>query len=633
MCGILGIVTLAGRSPSIDDRRAELMRDRMAHRGPDGAGLWRHENIILAHRRLAVVDTSPAGHQPMLSRHDGKSGGRSAIVYNGEIYNDHELRDELTARGTTFRSRSDAETVLTMLDEFGERALPRLRGMYALAYINLDTQTLLLARDPLGIKPLYYTTVETGGTSGGVELVFASEIPSLLAHPAITPRPDFITISSYLTTIRTTLGPRTLFAGIRTLEPGEVATIDLRQGTLVVKTRRWWTPSLDDASAAPRDAREPSDPELKREIEDSIDRHLRADVPVCSLLSGGLDSTIIAAHAAREHSPLRTYSSGSPVEGANPDNPTDDLAAARFVAHKLGATHTEAPVSRELFARRWPEMVEALGLPLSTPNEVAINTIAGSLRRDGQVVALSGEGADELFGGYETPLTEALKHIASLADQPPTAWRERGGLFQLETAAWIAPSAKPSILTESALRHSESDHHLREHYTQRFTEIASESDVPDPLEAHLRFTREINLSGLLRRLDQSTMLESVEGRTPFADQRIASLAARTPMSRKFAPAIPAHNGEPAVAARTKISLRSAFGGSLPSLVLSRPKASFPLPFQGWLADHSAALRNSTFAREVFTDAAIAAASHSPEKFWPLAWPMLNIAMWGRRWWG
>jgi len=597
------------------------MRDRMAHRGPDGRGLWRHENIILAHRRLAVVDPSPAGHQPMVS-----ASGRAAIVYNGELYNDAELRADLTASGTTFRSHSDAQTVLAMLEKHGEHAIPRLRGMYALAYVDLDAQTLLLARDPMGIKPVYYALVETAASN---EIVFASEIPAILAHPALAPRPDFITISSYLTTIRTTLGPRTLFAGVRTLQPGEVAVINLRAERLNAAPRRWWQGARERAASDSAGA--PSDPELRAAVEDSTARHLRADVPTCCLLSGGLDSTIIAAHAARlcPHAPLRTFSSGAPVN--TPD--TDDLTAARFVAGKLGASHAEAPVTRECFTRRWPEMIDALGLPLGTPNEVAINALAARLRADGSVVALSGEGADELFGGYELPLTRAAENAASLDPSNPAEWRRRAGLFQVEAAAWIAPGAKVAILRPDAMKRSEGDDHLREQYAATFERIAAEDDAPSPLEAHLRFTREVNLTGLLMRLDQATMLAGVEGRTPFADQRIAALAGRLPMDRKFAPSRAGYAGERPVPAQTKIALRAAFGAGLPSMVLARPKASFPLPFQEWIGDAAPALRDGSFARELFTDAAIAAVTHDAHRFWPVAWPLINIALWGKKWWG
>ncbi len=628
MCGILGIVAPAGRSPSVDDRRLETMRDLMAHRGPDGRGQWRCENIAFAHRRLAVLDTSPSGHQPMVS-----PDGRAGIVYNGELYNDAELRAGLGAEGVEFRSRSDAETALAMLRAHGERAIPRLRGMYAMAFVDLDAGTLLLARDPLGIKPLYYAFADT---PGGSELVFASEIPAILAHPAISARPDFVTISAYLTTIRTTLGPRTLFAGIHTLQPGEVARIDLKRGRLVVSLRSRWQGSREPTAEDPC-PREPgigrhgapTDAELRAAVEDSIARHLRADVPTCCLLSGGLDSTIITAHAARlaPRGALRTYASGA-ADSVEPGDP--EVAGA--VAEKLGAVHAEAPVARHRFAERWTEMIAATGLPLSTPNEVAINALAARLRADGQVVALSGEGADELFGGYEIPLTRAAEHLAALDSSSPGEWRRQGGLFQVEAAAWIAPSAKGSILTDEALRRSERDEHLREHYRATFERIAAEDDGPSPLETHLRFCREVNLTGLLLRLDQATMLEGVEGRTPFADQRLAAMAGRLPMSRKFEPARGGAPGERLIPARTKISLRAAFGADLPSSVLARPKASFPLPFQAWLEDSARAVLEGCLARELFTESTLAAVAHSPRRFWPVAWPVINIAMWGKRWW-
>src|SRR5262245_54039242 len=183
----------------------------MAHRGPDGAGIWDAGHVVFAHRRLAVIDPTPAAAQPFLSR-----DGRNALVYNGELYNDTDVRRELAALGSDFRTRSDTETVLAALLTWGVGALPRLRGMYALAFYDARHERLLLARDPLGIKPLYWAR---NGASDSGETAFASEVKPLLSLPWLSPRPDMVTASSYLTTIRTTLGRRTLYQGIDTLEP------------------------------------------------------------------------------------------------------------------------------------------------------------------------------------------------------------------------------------------------------------------------------------------------------------------------------------------------------------------------------------------------------------------------------
>ncbi len=567
----------------------------MSRRGPDDAGVWDGGHVILAHRRLAVVDVSQAGHQPMLWPR-----GDAAMVYNGELYNDADLRDQLRA-GHEFRSHSDTETVLAALRAHGLAALASLRGMFAIGYFDAASQTLLLARDPLGIKPLYWRRI-------GGEVAFASSPAVLAAIPGTPAKPDWAVVSAYLTTIRNTLGERTLFDGIRTVLPGQAITFDLSRAALPeTRTEIPW----------PR----PENIPIREAIEQSVRSHLRADVPTCCLLSGGLDSSIVCrvAKNAAPQTPLRTYASGAVTDQR------DDLWHANLVADSLGSEHTQAPVTRELFSQRWPWMVSQLGLPLSTPNEVAINEVARRLRAQGCVVALSGEGADELFGGYEGPLSAAASFVrGTWATQEPHSPRDGrdGGIFQLHEAAWMPLSAKPAVLSARVWRGIEGDSALIDFYRAEFERLRCD----DELSTHLRFMRRINLAGLLSRLDTATMLEGVEGRTPFADIAIAALAESMPMTEKFDPA----GQEPR---RTKICLRRAFGNDLPREVVARPKASFPLPFDGWLEDNASALRESAWCAEVFTQAAVHTVASRPGELWRLAWPMINLALWARRWWG
>ncbi len=615
MCGLVGVVRMgggrAGELPRMDAARIAAARETMRTRGPDSAGLWTSPAgesggaIILGHRRLAVVETSAAGAQPFVS-----SDGRYALAYNGELYNDAELRRELAASRVLFRTRSDTETVLRALMAWGAGALPKLRGMFALAFADSREGTVLLARDTLGMKPLYWARAGDGPG----EVVFASAIPALFYHPDLAPRPDPVGISAYLSTIRTTLGDRTLFSGVRALPPG--GTLLLRAdgaaaglpavtaGAIAEEPSGGGTVTIDEAVAAER---------VRRVVSDAVLRHLRADVPVCCLLSGGLDSSIIAAvaAAARDNAAtMRTYCAGA--EGGA------DFAAARLMAAQLGSVHTEAIITRDLFLERWGAMVEALGAPLSTPNEVAINEVARVLRSEGMVVALSGEGADELFGGYEGPLTEAAAYERGDRAVHP-------GEFQLRSCAWIAPELKAAVLNDGPLRGAEDDAALFTHYREEFVSLAA--GAAEPLAAHLRFHRRINLAGLLARLDTATMLESVEGRTPFADRAVLTLAESLPMDLKF------RAGSDREPAQTKRVLRAAFADMLPEEIKLRPKASFPLPFQEWMTGAAGVLESSAFAREWFTDAARAVVRTDPARAWNLAWPMLNIARWGQRWWG
>ncbi len=594
----MGILTV--RSVSLSDGDVASMRDRMAHRGPDGAGMWRGGKVVLGHRRLAVVDTSEAAGQPM-------GDGRYALVYNGELYNDAELRAEL---GGTFRTASDTETVLRVLARWGPAGLSRLRGMYALGLYDTVEGTLLLARDPMGIKPLYYWV---GGTRDGMTLVFASEPTAILAHPDVKAEPDLVAMSAYLTTIRTVMGERTLFEGIRTLRPGQAVVVEANGEDIAVR-------AAGTGRAAAEFVVDPRVVGLC--IRDSVERHLRSDVPLCCLLSGGLDSSIVASVAMRKLGSLSTYCSGS--AGG------DDFRFARVVADQLKTRHTDAPVSREMFAARWPEMVREMGTPLSTPNEVAINHIARELRRDGNIVTLSGEGADELFAGYDIPMMDAARFEGLLPRDArrDSAWAgaTHGGEFQLLANAWVSPAIKPAILTEDVWKAVERDHSLLEFYRTEFDAVRDERDDDSPVQAHLRFHRRINLAGLLQRLDTATMLASVEGRTPFADRVVCELAESLGMDEKFG--VNAAGG-----AETKRVLRSAFAGELPAEIVARPKASFPLPFQEWAADQAAVLRGSPFAAAVFTAAAVESVAADPARAWQFAWPMMNLAMWGDRWWG
>lgn len=611
MCGVLAVLSCRAVVP-LGDTQIAQMRDTMSHRGPDGAGLWRSADgaAVLAHRRLAIIDPTPDAAQPMAT-----ADGRWVISYNGELYNDAELRAQLAGRGVRFRTRSDTETVLHAIATWGPAAFHRLRGMYGLIAYDTLARTAFIARDPLGIKPLYWWT--DGGDSAA--FVIASEPRAILAHPDVPARPDLATVSSYLTTIRTTLGTRTLFEGIRTVRPGEVIEIDLSRA--IARTIGRWT-------SVPVDPRgQEAAAKVGAALRDSVSAHLRSDVPVCALLSGGIDSTVITRCAAKSglaaQEPVRTYCSG--FDDGEPDA---DLACARRAAEELGTSHTQAPITQQLFLERWANMVHRLGTPLSTPNEVAINEVARRLRADGRIVALSGEGADELLAGYDLICAAAanFEHGHSREDSATLALHR--AMLHIEANAWAPPASKHELLSEDVWRACGHDTAMRDELATEFADLAAAAG-PDAtgLDVHLRYLRRINLAGLLQRLDSSTMLESVEGRTPFADARFAELAESLPASCKFSPGI---NG---AASGTKLPLRAAFAGDIPGWVLSRPKASFPLPFTGWLGGLGDVLRGSPFASAVFSPGAVEAVAQQPAALWRLAWPMLNLAMWGDRWWG
>jgi asparagine synthase (glutamine-hydrolysing) len=634
VCGIIGILSSLASRVTLSREAFARARDLLTHRGPDASGLWDAGHILLGHRRLAVIDPTPSGAQPM---HVVDALGRTAgvLVYNGELYNDADVRTHLHARGVRVHSPSDTATLAHALAEFGAGAPRLLRGMYALAYADLTRAQALLMRDPLGVKPLYYARLAQ--PSGHPCIAFASELVALaeLAREitGVGPAPDWVVASAYLTTIRTTLGERTLFDGLRTLLPGETLSVDLRDPDLPIERRSWWDMPRRHIRGA---TLEHSAALLAASLRESVRLHVRSDVPVCVLLSGGLDSSVVGALAAPLLDAPRSFCAGARDD--DHATPADDFAFAREASAFLTTRHREAPLAREDFASLWPDMVNRLGLPLSTPNETAIYHVARTLRSDACVVTLSGEGADELLAGYDRALDAATAFVR--AHETGEAQGLTPGEFELVQASWVSLADKPAILRPDALAHSEHDEPLLAWYRDAFERVRTEVDDDDPLQAHLRWQRRVNLLGLLQRLDTATMLAGVEGRTPFADAEVALLCESLPLRAKFGvrhsdshPA--AHPASRVEQPRTKLALRRAFADHLPPAILSRPKASFPLPFERWMGSVPGALSalDSAFAREAFTPEAIAAIRQDPQRLWTIAWPMLNLAMWGRRWWG
>lgn len=592
MCGIASIINLGHNTNPIDRRFVERMRDRITHRGPDNSGLWSNERACIGHRRLSIIDPTPSGNQPMVSADD-----RYILAYNGELYNDQDLRVELASMGVCFRSSCDTETLLQALITWGDDAIVRLRGMYAFVLLDTHTNKVTLARDPLGIKPLYYAVMGTGTHQ---QLLICSEIAGLLEHPELPRTPDPVTLSAYLSSIRTTLGDRTMYRAIRTIKPGDWITIDLNEPSDAIH-RNWW----DLSHTVPTQG-------IRQSIEESVHRHLRSDVPMCALLSGGIDSAITTSIAMRSLGELHTYCAGARSDGFD-----DDFAYARQMADFLGTTHHEIEVTQDQFVQQLPQMIATLGYPVSTPNEIAIHAVARALRARGHIVTLSGEGADELFGGYVPVMQQCAAHIATLTDP---AHDPDGGLFHLRVNAWISDELKPSVLNPVRLAEADNDEQLRAHYQRVFQSVHSRSATDSPLQAHLQFQRRMNLPNLLQRLDTATMLAGVEGRTPFADTEVAIAAQALPMSRKFM-----QEGD---SIHSKIALREAFRTELPESIVNRPKASFPLPFQQWLDPFRDLLFDSPFARQYFSAQAIGLVSANPNKYWHMAWPMINLTLWG-----
>lgn len=619
MCGLAGIVWAADLPPSgIDAVRAALLRMQraLAHRGPDGHGVWVGSRAALAHTRLAVVGTQHAAHQPMLGP------GGAVLAYNGEVYNLDEFTDRRHDRCT-----SDTRELLTLLEAKGPAALRRVRGMYALALAeptrdqrsgSAAHRSVLLARDPLGVKPLFYACT-TLPIAGGVDaVVFASEITAMLATGWVQREPDAHAFSAALTTTRRTLGERTLVRGVRTLAPGSMLRLDAHGSTVVIRGLGSRQPQDEAASQMPVTG---TAAEAMAMIDASVRAHAKADVPVCAMLSGGLDSAAIVSLWLRQRSeegrrePVHTYCAGSSDEDGN-----SDRAHARMLADELGTVHRELVLNGPDFRARWVDRVLSTLQPLATPNEVAIASIAEMMRHDGFVVALSGEGADEMLAGYDAPLRAARSILHTGEASPARA--------MLDALAWIPPSLKPTVLRASALEASDHDRELVRTCEASFAQACQAN--PRCAEPHMhrsaderladiqRWLADDNLPHLLGRLDGALMASAIEGRVPFADARVAAWA--NALTLRARARLDAEH------ARTKIPLRRAMRGIVPQHVLDRPKASFALPIASWIGPIAGALRHSPAAQCWFTPQSIELAASDPQRAWRLAWPMCNLAM-------
>ncbi|MDE0889536.1 MAG: asparagine synthase (glutamine-hydrolyzing) [Phycisphaerales bacterium] len=601
MCGIIGILACGQGSPSLDPSDRRRLRDAMVHRGPDDAGEWNDLHAWFGHRRLAIMDPNH-GREPIvrIGRSDGRVG-QTVVVFNGELLNHLELRAALEAEGERFETGCDAETAAAAVHLWGAQALDRFRGMFAIAWYRPDDRELHLARDPFGVIPLYWT-VASGKSH---EFVFASELKTLLQHPAVRRRVDPFTLSSYLSTIRVTLGERTMIDGLRTVRPGGLVRIRTGGSRPEITATRWWTPPRATGELTGEAAVEC----LHAAVSESLEAHLQSDVEVCGLLSGGIDSASLLSLARPRYGAFRTFTA---LGGDGEDDP--DRAAADLMAGRLGTEHVEVPVlsASEPPTDRWRRMVRSLGMPLGTPNEIAINALAEAVRGAGVKVAIGGEGADELLGGYE-PILRLVLAITKTDPGP-----EAAAAMLLESASWISPGRKSMFLREGWVEATQHDAVLID---ETAAAIGCGGSSGDP-RSYLHWLQMVNLPGLLGRLNAACMLASVEARPPFADRRVADAAARIATDDLFG-----WSGDGTDVLRTKTALRSGFRSSLPAAIIERPKASFPMPFVPWAASILEDTSVQAALEPLLDPMAMAAVLKDPGSHPLQVWPMANLGLW------
>jgi asparagine synthase (glutamine-hydrolysing) len=566
MCGICGKLNFDRQQP-VDARLVRRMADLIRHRGPDGGGEYLSGPVGLGHRRLSIIDLHSGG-QPM-SNEDGTVW----VVYNGEIYNFGELRAELEARGHRFRSAADTEVIVHLYEELGDHCVARLRGMFAFALWDEGRQRLLLARDRVGVKPLYYADT-------GKSLVFASELKALLADPAVARRIDPGAVDRFLTYYYLP-GRETLFEGILKLEPGHCLTV--QNGRIAL--RRYWDlpvnaePCRQSFGAAVETLRDL----LGRSVRD----HLISDVPVGVLLSGGVDSTGVLRYAAEyTDRPIHTFTVGFGGAGF-----ADERPYARLAAERYGTVHREISLTADDFRGFLPRYVWHMEEPVCEPPAVALYFVAELARQSSVKVLLSGEGGDEAFGGYQTYrnllLLERLK--AALG---PTRGLLRLGFRAAGRAGWkrlepyadlVDPPLAAYYFSRTASPGTFFNRRKSALYTPEFAAALAgrASDTPTrrlfegasgPLLNRMLYVDAKTWlpDDLLVKADKMTMAASVELRVPLLDHRILEFAASLPPRFKVR------------GWHLKRILKAALGQSVPPAILRRKKTGFPVPYDAWL---------------------------------------------------
>lgn len=562
MCGIAGVVSLRGGLHTAP-QALQALTERLAHRGPDGSGHFVEGPVYLGHRRLSIIDLE-GGHQPF--RHPQR---RTAITYNGEVYNYRELRRELETKGHAFETNSDTEVVLHAYEEWGKRCVDRLQGMFAFAVADFEKNEVFIARDPFGIKPLVYIW-------GEGSLSFASEIQALRALPGWTGEVDLRAIDLYLR-LQYIPGPLTAFRQVRKLPPGHCMTIRLGDGH--VKIERYWAPQTQP------NGRPATLEELDAVLRDSVRRHLVADVPFGAFLSGGVDSSLVVAYMAEIlDRPVKTFTIGFG------DSEVDESGYARLVASEYGTEHREEVVEVDALGVL-PELVQHYGEPFG--DQSAIPTWYLSKVAASEVpMVLSGDGGDELFAGYPTH-ARWVNRMRRLGAGPEKGLR--GWALQMARGVWPARYPTPSCPSDDA------DYWLRG--VRRFSHAERAAlwrpglrflaDLPDDavnaaLQAQggvgvdrvQRVDMEVFLpDDILVKVDIASMAFGLEVRPPILDRAVFETAARLPTDCRLAP-----GGEgPPVG---KWPLKRLMADRMGEPFAMRRKQGFVLPLKEWLYERS-----------------------------------------------
>lgn len=628
MCGINGIAFSSRAGLTVDREQLIRMRDCLVHRGPDDSGVFLDRNVGLGHRRLSIVDVD-GGHQPMANEN-----GTLQITYNGEIYNHSDVRAKLTADGHIYRTRSDTETILHLYEEHGEQCLERLRGMFAFAIWDKTERKLFIARDRLGIKPLYYALTSDGS------LYFASDIKSLLVAGAVTRALNYHALPDYLAN-HAPCGEETLFVGVKRLLPGH--TLRWRDGEVVVK--KYWDITFSNSASNNR-----SDKDYIAEwlnlFRTSVRLHLMADVPIGMFLSGGIDSSaIVALMSTMIDEPVKTFSVAFAERDAN------ELEYARLVAKEFRTDHHEIVVSADEYFNALPRLIWHEDEPLAHPASVPLYFVSSLAARHVKVV-LTGEGSDEMLAGYYRYRTTIYNLLFGNRYQRLTTRFLRGAVRRTieripaasgvkqklgRTFLCLPPDLESLYFDNFAVFRRNMQAQLLSDAAREFVgdsdpysetrSFLADCDADTLLNQLLYADTKTYLHELLMKQDQMSMAASIESRVPFLDHKLVEFTASLPEQMKLR------------GITTKYILRESMKGILPGQILTRRKMGFPVPLDGWFRGSYRGLVNEYVlgerarSRGIFNHAYLSqlvdehqrGVNHS-ERLWML----INFEMWQRQ---
>ncbi|AZU63675.1 asparagine synthase (glutamine-hydrolyzing) [Neobacillus mesonae] len=555
MCGFIGCVHDKAQNYTDEQKhRFKNMNDIITHRGPDDDGYYLDDHIQFGFRRLSIIDIE-SGHQPLTYENE-----RYWIIFNGEIYNYVELREELLKDGLTFQTSSDTEVIIALFSHLGEKAVEKLRGMFAFVIWDKQSQTLYGARDPFGIKPFFYL-------EDSERTFFASEKKSILLALENDVL-DYDSLQHYLT-YQFVPEPNTMSAGIKKLEPGHYFTKKIGSK---MEIKRYWKAHFAPIQKSEADFIK----EIQDVLFDSVKMHMRSDVPVGSFLSGGIDSSIIASIAKEFHPAIKTFSVGFDHNGFS------EIDVAKETAEKLGVENISYIISPEEYMNEIPKIMWHMDDPLADPACVPLYFVAREARKHVTVV-LSGEGADELFGGYniyrEPQDLEIFNKIPRvfhgllklIANMMPEGMKGKSFIERGVTPMEERYIGNAKMFTEEEKRELLNVYREGLNYTDITKPLYRESKGYDPVDRMQYIDIHTWMRGdILLKADKMTMAHSLELRVPFLDKAVFEVASKIPTSLKTA-----HG-------TTKYILRKAAEGIVPDHVLNRKKLGFPVPIRHWL---------------------------------------------------